>query len=207
MAVKMMKMDEMDKRYEAAAETQSSGISTHVQGLFQGFRTARRPFEDMWIECWTNYMGQYQQSTAWKKETEGTANRSRIFIKLTTLKCNTAHAKIVDAMFSGKGEVPFDAIPIDIEEMQIDPEVAKKMAGKIRANLQDHFREIELDEVIDGAVLECTILGTAVLKGPIVEVRRQLTARPRMVGGMPVSQMDSEINPYEMVENEKDDEP
>lgn len=179
-----------------------SSLSAYVQDLFEAFKTSRKPFEDVWIECWTNYLGQYQQNTAWKKETEGTANRSKIFIKLTTLKCNTAHSKIVDASFSGKGEVPFDAIPIDIEEMGMDPEMAKKMAAKIRARLQDHFREIELDEVMDTAVLECAILGTAVLKGPIVEVRRKLTARPRMIGGMPVSQMDSEINPYEMVEEE-----
>lgn len=186
-----------DERSLPRWEVETQDLSNYVQEIFSSFKTARLPFEELWEECWYNYLGQYQPSKAWRKKTEGTRGRSRIFIKLTTLKCHTAHAKLID-IFAGKGTVPFDATPANAEELGIPIDEAKKIVAKKVDAIREHFKKIELEEKLDTAALEMCILGSAVLKGPIVETRRVPRVRKRQLYGMPVDQIDAEVTPYEV---------
>jgi len=174
-----------------------SELSNYVRDIFNAFKTARRPFEETWEECWYNYLGQYQPANVWKRKTEGRKYRSKIFIKLTTLKCNTAHSKIVD-IYSGRGTIPFDAMPVDYEASGIPIDEAKKIVSQKTGRLREHFKKIELEEKLDTAALECCILGTAVLKGPIVETKRVPRLRKKTIGGVPIDQIDPDVNPYEV---------
>ncbi len=191
-----------EKKTDDHGEQPGNGnLSNWVLGIFESFKTARQPFEEMWIECWYNYLAKYQQETAWRKQTEGQEGNSRIFIKLTTLKCNTAHAKIMDMAFptSGGEEVPFDIIPIRTEvHAGVDDEQLKKIAENLKQRLRDHHKEIELIENIDNGVLELAIMGTAVIKGPIIDYRRVKRFNPRTIFGLPVSHFDPSINPFEI---------
>lgn len=193
-----MQKSEFERKEQAAALLESSTLSDYIKTIFESFKTARRPFEEIWEECWYNFLGQYQANTVWRKETEGTGNRSKVFIKLTTLKCHTAHSKIMDVFSRAEGDVPFDAIPVYPEMMGLTPEQAKELAERFKGKLKDHFRYIELGEKMDVAILECAILGTAVLKGPIVERRERPHVQMRQIAGMPVNQIASDINPYEL---------
>jgi len=185
----------------------NGALSTWITDIFTSFKSAREPFEEMWIECWYNYLAKYQQDTAWRKQTEGQNGHSRIFIKLTTLKCNTAHAKIMDMAFPTNGgeEVPFDIDPIRSpihDATGMSDEDIKKIAENLKNKLKNHHKEIELIENIDNAVLEMCILGTGVIKGPIIDYRKIKKFNPRMVFGLPVSHFDSSINPYEISHDE-----
>ncbi|KAF0218804.1 MAG: hypothetical protein FD174_2587 [Geobacteraceae bacterium] len=172
-------------------------LSAYVKDIFDTFKTARAPFEERWRECQLNYLGQYQEATKWRK-TEGKGRRSKIFIKLTTLKCNTAHSRIIDAFLSGRKNIPFDVEAINAESYGISPDDAVKVSKKFKSKLEEHFKLIEASEKLNTAVLECAILGTAVLKGPIVEAKEKQVVTQRTIAGIPVNQLDKNINPYRM---------
>lgn len=180
-----------------AAASARAELARYIKEIFEDFKQARRPYEQIWEECWLNYLGQYQPNLNWKHKTEGKSMRSRIFLKLTTLKCHTAHAKIID-LYAGRGGIPFSAMPVQYEALGLNIDEAKAIASRAQQRLRDHFRLIELEEVMDNAILEMTILGNAVLKGPILETRREPNVMVRTIGGMPVNQIISDVNPYEI---------
>jgi len=186
---------------EEINDLRGSSLVQYITSLFEAFKSARKPWEEMWIELWHNFLGEYQESTVWRKKTEGKGGRSRAFVKLTALKCHTAHSKIIDVLFPGKGEVPFDMIPLFYRELGLDIEKARSIVADAKERLREHFRDIEFEETCDTAILEMCILGTAVLKGPIVEMRSREVIRPRMVGGVPLSNISNEnalTRAYEM---------
>lgn len=159
-----------------------SSLVRYVLDIFESFKTARRPFEETWEEAWLNYLGQYQDKTAWRSKTEGTGGRSRIFIKLTALKCNTAHAKIVDSLFANGELVPYGLVPLSTNG---DPRDAAMAAEEWRKSVLDpHFSRIDLPEIISDATLELAILGTAVLKGPVLAPQRSRVVVDRGAGGV-----------------------
>jgi len=178
------------------------GLSSYVKNLFEAFKRTRQPWEDLWQELWMNFLGEYNPNTAWRKKTEGRKSMSRAFVKLTSLKCHTAHSKIMDVLFQ-RGEVPFDCIPVFYEELGLNVEQAKESAYQVRTYLRELFRDIEFEEILDTAILELTILGTTVIKAPIVEMWRRKILRMRTVAGLPVAGIDSEVTPYEAVEVEE----
>jgi hypothetical protein len=181
-------------------EARGGNLVQYVKDLFEQFHTSRRPYEEIWERSTYDFLGQYQPERRWRPKVEGKGHRSKIFVRLTALKCNTAHSKIIDALFAGTTKVPFDVEPLDSEKMGMPPEMAKQLAQKFKKRLEDHFKDIELEEKYDDAILECAMLGSAVFKGPLVESRRRTQVIPRTVGGLPVSQFGGSINPYEIRE-------
>lgn len=172
-------------------------LSRYVLDIFEAFKTSRDPFEEKWLECQLNYLGQYQAKTKWRK-IEGKDRRSKIFIKLTALKCNTAHSRIVDAFLSGRRTIPFDCEALDPESYGIPPEESQEQTRRFKKKLESHFKETELSEKVNDGVLELCVLGTAVLKGPIIEARDKSTVSMRNVAGIPVNQLDPSINPFQL---------
>ncbi len=180
-----------------ADKLDNGGITKHVLDIFEAFKTSRAPYEEKWRECQLNYLGQYQENTRWRKN-EATGRRSKIFVKLTTLKCNTAHSRIVDSFLSGRKNLPFDVEAVAPEKYGIDPESAAKMINDFKKQLEQHFKLINLPDKLNGGVLELGVLGTAVLKGPIIEEREKTVVTKRTVAGIPVNQLDQSINPWQM---------
>ncbi len=175
-----------------------SDLVNYIQPIWESFKSGRQPWETIWEECWYNFLGQYQANLAWRRKTEGTNFRSRVFIKLTTLKCHTAHSKVIDVLFGGRDNIPFDLEAIDADLLGIDPETAKKIVDKSKQRLRDHFKYIDLEETVDTAVLELTILGTAVLKGPIIEYRMRPEVNRRTIAGMPIESFDRNARRWEL---------
>lgn len=186
----------LNKTY-ADGTSDNGEISKHVLAIFESFKTSRQPFEEKWRECQLNYLGQYQEATNWRK-IEGKGRRSRIFVKLTTLKCNTAHSRIVDSFLSGRKNLPFDVEALSPDSYGISPDEAAKSAQRFKKDLEAHFKLINLPDRLNGGILEQAVLGTAVLKGPIIESRSKSIVTRRTVAGIPVNQLDKGMNPYQM---------
>jgi len=180
---------------DVSPDSNNGALSGYVLDIFKDFKTSRLPFEETWRECTFNFLGKYQQETTWKKK-EGEGRRSRIFIKLTTLKVNTAHSRIIDASMSGRKNIPFDCEPVKADEYGINPDDAIKMAKQFKRKLQDHFKAIELPERMNLAVHEMCMLGTAVMKGPIIDARKVPQVQQRSVAGIPLRELDAGANPY-----------
>lgn len=189
-----------EKQKEKAPDysTGKDELAAYIKGIFESFKSSRKPFETVWSECWRNFLGEYQQNLNWKRKTEGRGNRSKIFVKLTTLKCHTAHSKLIDVLFSGRGTVPFDVEAIDPEDYGITPEIAKEAEARAKERLKRHFKKIGIKKIMDLAILEMAILGTAVLKGPIIEIRKKPVVNHKSISGIPVNEIDPSINPYEV---------
>ncbi len=192
-------LSEHEAKEKGVAEFGSgSNLVSYIKDIWESFKTSRKPWEEIWEECWYNFLGEYQVGTRWKTESEGVGNRSKAFIKLTALKCNTAHSKIVDVMFSGGNNLPFDLEAIKAELFGLTLDEVKNAVEDARKGLKEHFKEIELEEIIDTAILEKTVLGTGVLKGPIVENRKKQQVSARTIGGVPVRDVDPDIQAYEL---------
>lgn len=188
----------LNQTYKPDGDLSDNGdIARYVLDIFEAFKTSRAPYEEKWRECQLNYLGQYQENTRWRKN-EAQGRRSKIFVKLTTLKCNTAHSRIVDSFLSGRKNLPFDAVPVEAEKHGIDPDTAEKMAQEFKKKLEQHFKLINLPDRINSGVLELSILGTSVLKGPIIEERGKTVVMKRTVAGIPVNELDQSMNPWQM---------
>lgn len=194
-AIDVTEAEEPKPAYDSAG---MSSLSTYVKDIFESFKTSRLPFEEIWTECWYNFIGQYQQDLVWKRKTEGRKYRSRIFIKLTGLKCHTAHSKLADVLFTGRSVMPFNVEALEPEVFGIPTELAKEASERMKKRLKDHFKKISLKKKMDIGILEMAIFGAAVLKGPIPDIRRIPRVSLRSIAGMPVNEIDPEINPYEM---------
>lgn len=179
--------------------TETGELVSYIRDIFEAFKTSRLPWEELWEECWYNFLGQYQANTRWKPETEGIPGKSKVFIKITTLKCNTAHSKLVDVLFTGKMNLPFDLEPVDYMGNARVPQDTKDAISQAKEVLRDHFRRVELEEVVDTGILELTILGSAVLKGPIIELQKGRRLVQKTIAGIPVNQLDKSLSPYEFV--------
>lgn len=149
----------------------SAALVAYVKEIFETFKAGRAQYEEVWEECWSNFIGKYQQNKAWKTKTEGRGTRSKIFIKLTALKCNTAHSKISDVLFAGRGGVPFDVKAI-ADESPAGQDVVNDIARAMKEKLREQFKAIGLKRVVDLAILEASVYGTGILKAPVVTHRR-----------------------------------
>lgn len=188
---------DLNAKYQPGSNNDNGDLSQYVLDIFEAFKTSRAPYEEKWRECQLNYLGQYQEQTRWRK-IEGKGRRSRIFVKLTTLKCNTAHSRIVDSFLSGRKNLPFDVEALNAGDYGIDPDQASKMALEFKRKLERHFKTINLPDKLNGGVLELSILGTSVLKGPIIEEHSKTIVMKRTVAGIPVNELDQSVNPWQM---------
>ena len=186
--------------------TGSMGLASYVLDIFEAFKSARLPFEYLWEECWWNFLGQYQSETVWRRKTEGADGRSRIFIKLTAVKCRAAHAKITDVLFKAGNGVPFDVSAENsnlYRTLGIPQELQEQAVNAWRHRLKDHFKKIGLQQTMSAAILETAVLGTGVLKGPIVETRRSQVPRLATINGVPARQFDKGLDPYEFQQTDE----
>ena len=110
------------------------------------------PFQDNFKELWGNFLGEYRYANNWLTN-EGTKHKSKMFVKLTALKCNTAHAKIMDLSFPEKnGSIPYKADAV-VDAKGMDPKIVEDYIHKTKSEIDDHFRRIELDFTPFGSVL------------------------------------------------------
>jgi hypothetical protein len=182
----------------AGSNYTTNELGSYCVDLFNKFKDARRYWEIIWEECFWNFLGEYQPNLRWRRETEGQDQFSRIFVKLTTLKCNTAHARITDALFKGR-DLPFSYDPLDETTLGLDKISATKITAEVRRNRMDHFKKIGLRETLSSATLELAIMGTAVIKGPIMDSDSRPVVKERMIGGIPASEFGiDELQSYDL---------
>lgn len=173
-----------------------SEISEYVRGIFTSFKTARAPYEAKAEEWWNNFLSKYVPSRKWR-EKEGEHGRSRVFVKLTQLKCYTAQAKVMDALGS---DLPFNIEPLKTLNYNIQPDAMSAICEQRKRTLADYLKYIKFMDVLDDVVLSSTIFPCGIMKGPLLVKDKQLVVRPRMIGGMPAQMAAPGLNPFEVSE-------
>jgi hypothetical protein len=144
-------------------------LSSYITTIFEDYKNARLPYEEIWEEIWYNFLGQYNEKTTTRFK-EGQDNRSRIFIKVTQLKCHTAHAKITSTHQQG---IPFGFLPVGtLEDTQLD--AAREIIDRRVKFIKNYFREHRINEVFSDAILSLAIFGTAILKAPVIKYVKEI---------------------------------
>ena len=190
--------------YKSKPDHNAAGdIARHVDATFREFYDARMPYEEKALEWWTNFISQYNPTKNMRvKEGErssGKIGRSRVFVKLTQLKCYTAHAKVMDAIGV---DLPLLMEPLSTLMPVVREEELTRICDVRRQTLLDYSKHIKFLDVLDDVVLSSTIFPCGVMKGPLLKRNRVLRYLPRMIGGVPAIHYG--VNPYEMVEDEED---
>lgn len=140
----------------------TDNLEDYLSVLFTEFSEGREPYEDVWKECWWNYIGQYNPEHK-LQTTEGSAGRSRIFFRLTPQKVRAAHAKIMESLGL---EIPFKMIPLD--DNAYTEYKLQDIANAQKDIIRNQFKRIGLRDKFDTEVLLMCIYGTSILKGPVL---------------------------------------
>lgn len=146
----------------------TSSISSHLEGLLQRWRDARREQERKMVEWYSDYM-----RIARDDDTKGSgAARSRqakgIFIGSTRNKVRASRAKIVDSMF-GANKFPFDTEPVN-EEL-------KEFADAFEVILEQQLEDMGAERLLRNGVDEIAVYGTGYIFGPFTEQKTKKEAQ------------------------------
>ena len=160
----------------------TSTLEDFISVLFTQFAMGRKPYEEKWMECWWNFIGQYNPNLK-LQTTEGQQNRSRVFVRLTQQKVRAAAAKIMDTLGT---EVPFKLVPLN-DNPQTEYDLAK-IASAQKDIIRNQFKKIDLRDTFDTATIEMAVYGTGILKGAVVteEITEGLQENVRTALGMQV---------------------
>ena len=140
----------------------ASNLEEFISTLFTQFAESRRPYEQVWKECWWNFLGQYNPEKRLQSN-EGEKGRSRIFFRLTPQKVRAAQAKIMESIGM---EVPFNIVPLfDNPQTEYNMEVISSAQKDI---IRNQYKKINLRDRFDTETLLMCIYGTGILKGPII---------------------------------------
>ena len=93
------------------AEQESSELQTIVRHVLERYRKAedtRRQDEDRWLQAYRNYRGIYGPDVQFTS-----AEKSRVFIKVTKTKTLAAYGQIIDVLFAG------NKFPITVEPTKL----------------------------------------------------------------------------------------
>ena len=143
--------------------------------------TARAAIEERWLDDLRQYHGKYDRDTETRLERDQTG-ASRIFVNRTGPKCRALIARLGDMLFpSDDRNWVIKATPSP-ELQALDPALAQELQAEAERRADGMQREID-DQLTEAryvdkarrALWDLVVLGTCVVKGPVVTAR----ARPR----------------------------
>jgi hypothetical protein len=181
------------------SEQEQSGIIDSIgitmRTLFEQAEKDRRPYEDEWLKDLRQYKGQYEPEV----EKNIKNNRSKAFIRLTRTKVRTMDARAGDLLFPSGGDknwsispTPEPDIPVEKkieigsilaqeskdgmapEEEEVEDaikEFAKETCKRMESTMDDQLMEADYEEKCRKVIHQGHVLGTGILKGPLVETR------------------------------------
>ncbi|CAO3403502.1 hypothetical protein [Azospirillum palustre] len=176
-------------------------IANDLDRLAKDAVSKRVTVEDRWYEDLRQYHGRYDEKTEGKLKS---ADRSRLFVNQTKPKTNAWKARLSDLLFPtddrnwGIQPTPVPELSTAAKTPQDHPDDAQRQAGdqarakledaKLRAEAMQAEIEDQLTESRYGihcreAIDDACVLGTGILKGPVVDSRTR-----RSWGKVPVQQ-------------------
>ena len=187
--------------FEDKDDTQLGMLGGKLQRLFDEQVSKRADIEKRWIEDLRQYNGLYDPDVAAALEN---SSRSKAYINITRPKCNKQEARLGDVLFptddrnwgiqptpvpelseqtSDRNPMTVDGQPLTVNGQPVTPadaareliDKAKKKAEAMQREMDDQLRECNYNGVGRDVIHNAVILGTGVLKGPVVVGRSQKT--------------------------------
>jgi hypothetical protein len=154
---------------------QSLGLS--LEKKLRDAVSKRKSIEKRWIDDLRQYHGRYDAETE-ARMTDERFKRSRVFANITRSKTNSAEARISDMLFPADDrnwEIKPTPVPeLDMAIKNGDTNAvevinqAKQRAQAMQNEIDDQLTESRYNIESRGGIHQAAILGTMVLKGPVI---------------------------------------
>lgn len=168
--------------------------------------SARYTIEQRWLEDVRQYHGRYSEETE-SRLTRDKTGSSRIFVNLTRPKCEALESRLAEMLF------PTDdrnwliqptpnpdlaaglqsGVPEQIDQAQVLQAAAKAAAEAMQRLMDDQLTETAYSEQAKQAIHDAVVLGTGILKGPVITAKTEKRWTPQ--GGVQVLSVTQQVTP------------
>lgn len=167
--------------------TRLAELGSLLRRKFDQQANARSEIEERWLDAMLQYHGRYPHDTQVALERDRTGT-SRIFVNLTRPRCRSLVARMCETLFPADdrnyeiGPTPNPelamALPDQVPEVAaLEEELAKSAAKAMQREIDDQLVETRYQDKARKAIHWLVMLGTGILKGPIVDARVERTWR------------------------------
>ena len=198
-----------------------------LKSEFDEVAALRRPYEDEWVEALRQYKGIYAPEVMKRLSAQDSdmGQRSKIYLRLTKVKCDAICARLMDLLFPANGVMNFGIAPtpnptvrdeamaagldafvamggdpntLDMDAFRRDvaEEACKAMFRTMRDQLAETARRQSYRKVCDALIAHAVRYGTGVLKGPLVETRTRARYGQDASGAWGLQQTDDGVWPF-----------
>lgn len=212
---------------EKNTEQPVDALGAALRKEFDDAAILRQTYELEWVESLRQYKGVYSPGILahLKAGDTGTHQRSKVFLRLTKIKCDAIHARLMDLLFPASGAMNWEISPtprptVHEEAMLAALQYYQQAGGDLAALDQDRFsrevanaacdvmRELMRDQlaetqnrasyrqVCDRIIAQAVRYGTGVLKGPLVENRSRRAYGKMENGKYGMTTVDEGIWPF-----------
>lgn len=145
----------------------------------------RVPLEQVWYENLRAYYGRYDQETEARLKAE---KKSRLYVRKTGARCRDWIARITDMMFPADEDnwsikpTPVPELKRDLKNFPADTDRGKALRETIqraqqacdamREEMRDQLAECQYNAAFRDAIQDMVILGTGIMKGPVLGGKR-----------------------------------
>lgn len=189
-----MQTAEQIKQMPESVNPLDDAIGLLVRSMFDQAEQDRKSYEENWLQDLRQYKGVYEPDVLAKMD----PNRSKAFVRLTRTKVKTMDARMSDMLFPKGSERNWDIEPTPVPEfsdqqlrfiveslaaqgIEADEETIKETikersdesCNKMKELMADQLGEADYEEACRKVIHQGNMLGTGVLKGPMVETITQ----------------------------------
>ena len=208
-------------------ENKVDALGLTLRAEFDEMVTLRRPYEEEWVTSLRQYKGIYEYTTQEKMRSRDAtgSSRSKIFMRLTKIKCDATKSRLMDLLFPANGMDNFELKPtpdpvvrdeaiqaglqefvaqggdpntLDMEQFRRDiaDETCKAMVTAVRDQLAETDTRHSYRKTCDMVVSQAVRYGTGILKGPLVESRMKRGYAPGASGEWQMQEVEDGLWPF-----------
>lgn len=197
--------EDEDRMYKERLAEKLQVFGSRLQNLVAQRTSDRAEVEQRWLRDLRQYNGKYDPE---EEERLKDANGSRIFVNITRNKSNAAEARLSDMLFPTDDRnwgIRPTPVP-SLNKLAEDPDTpeggaalndikqAKEMAENMQREIDDQLTESSYAGRCRDMIHDAIVLGTGVIKGPIV-VGRTHQSWETGPDGVSILQIDKDLRP------------
>jgi hypothetical protein len=211
---------------DESATTRIDDLGRELRKEFDDVVGLRRQYDQAWIDALRQYKGVYSPEVMSKLAAKDSKDgqRSKIFLRMTKVKCDAIQARLMDLLFPANGSINWgigptpvpnvreEAVkagmeafiesggnPDDLDEevfrRDIAQETCRGMERAMRDQLAETPRRQSYRKTCDSVIAHAVRYGTGVLKGPLVEKRTRM-GYASVGGDWSLQQVDDGLWPF-----------
>lgn len=196
---------EVDEEFQAKLAEKLQVFGHSLLRKVQERVSKRAEIEQRWLKDYRQYQGEYDPET---KTSLQDSERSDVFVNLTRNKTNAAEARLSDMLFPTDDrnwgikptpvpqllEMSKQGAPEEAQRAREVMAQAKKAAELMQTEIEDQLTESEYAASCRDAIHDACLLGTGIIKGPVV-VGRSLKSWVLKEDGSAALQIKEDLRP------------